>query len=349
MPQETFNPIGEPSDTVPPQRPGTVVISYHEGIAANFKAERRSNNVLGVDPKPFLSPQAALAFAILVVILLAALVTIGLTVAIVLFLAAFGGLIALRLNARSPLAVLLFGRAPQYYLVDISRRTVRDTRRTQLKNPGIYVVVDFEYRVQVSKPVEVVIKGVYDVRDYLSEKFYLGVDALAHQHTLDKLDQFRDTLTKFMEQPKSDDIFIVDAVTFDVHLEGAPGEAMTKLSEARIREEEIRAQSKLDAVEREGLVGLIANDNLLLAEIMRSDDTRVQELLKMRMEQRNISFQQNLALFKVALETGVLEPHQIKRDFPEFFEGLTKAVPGVLIGSRSTPAPIDGKAGPGEN
>jgi replicative DNA helicase len=114
-------------------------------------------------------------------------------------------------------------------------------------------------------------------------------------------------------------------------LEGAPQQALARLSEKSIREKEIRAQADLDAVERENLLPIIANDNLLLAEVMRSDEKRVQELLKFRMEQKSISFEQNLALFKTALENGVLEACQIKRDFPQFFEGLTRAIPGLVV------------------
>lgn len=329
MPQETFNPISDPFDTRPPQSPGTVLIAFHGGAATRIGTERRASIGSLVDWSQYLSPRLIALVAVVAVALIWFLGGMGTLIALVLAAAAAIWLMA---NRRSAIADFLLGALPEYYRVDVSRHTIRDERRAQLADPGVYVVVYFEYRATVTNPEQVVALGVRDVREYLSDKFYVAIDARARKGTLkDELAGLRGALEDLFKMRPTDQLINVDSITFDLGLEGAPGRALAKLSEESIREKEIRAQGRLDAVERANLVTIISNDELLLAEVMRSDDKRVQELLRLRMEQRNIGFQQNLSLFKVALEQGILEPHQIKRDFPSFFDALTKIMPGLIV------------------
>jgi hypothetical protein len=344
MPQETFNPISDPFDKKPPQHPGTVLVAFRDGAAIRIGAEPNVGIRSRVDWSEYLTPKnlASRLVAPIVVAIFVLWLLGGLGTFIVMFLA---GAVAfwVILNRREPVVVQLLGALPEYYRVDVSRHTVRDERRTQLADAGVYVVVNFEYRAKVTNPEQVVERGVRDVREYLSDRFYVEIDARARKGTLrDELAKLRDTLEDFFKKPPTDELISVNSITFDLSVEGAPGRALAKLSEESIRKKEIEAQGRLDTAERDNLVTVISNDELLLAEVMRSDDKRVQELIKLRMEQQNIGFQRNLSLFKVALEEGILEAHQIRRDYPDFFKALTTTMPGLVVETKriaSNPAP----------
>ena len=332
MPQETYNPISEAFDFRPPQNPGTVLVGFADGVVKMVGSDtyRDIKNYFSLER--YIEPYNGIKIGLIAVVLVIIIWIVGLIVTVILFVAAVAGIAWLVANRHSAVATMLFGSLPKYYLVDISRRIVRDERRTQLSDAGVYVVVQFEYRATVINPEKVVASGVKDVREYLSDKFYVDIDARARSGTLkDELAGFRRDLSTLFGQPKADELIRVEAVTFDLIVEGAPGRALAKLSEESIRQMEIQAQGRLDAAERENLVQVISNDELLLAEVMRSDDKRVHELIKLRMDQQNIGFQRNLALFKVALEEGVLEAHQIKKEYPTIYEALTKVLPRLVV------------------
>jgi hypothetical protein len=223
----------------------------------------------------------------------------------------------------------------------VSRQTLDDERRTQLKEAGVYVIVEFEYRATVIEPEGIVTRGVRDVRTYLSDKFYQRIDSCVRQGTLDdNLISLRQNLETQLTEPLRDSLVKVESVLFDVRTEGNAGKALARLSEEAIERKQLEAQNRLDDVARNNMLKIIGNDDLLLAEMMRLDDnSRVHELLKLRLDQRNISFQQNLSLLDTMMKHGILEAYQIKRDYPQFFEDLTRLrlMPGLSGRQETTP------------
>ncbi len=174
MPRTTYNPISDPFDNMPKQRPGTIVASYSNGVAKEVLQEQgygQHFNWIKSIPLP--------VFIIAAVLAVLSLFIFGFKFTFILLVLAVGGLIYLKIDNSSPLARLLFGALPEYYLVDISRRTISDERRAQLSDSGVYIIVTFEYRAEVSNPLAVIETGVRDVREYLSDKFYRYIDETA--------------------------------------------------------------------------------------------------------------------------------------------------------------------------
>lgn len=329
MPKETYNPISDAFDSKPPLRPGTVVVSFKNGTATKVEANQESAISSLIERIKSTPPGYLIGILIALIIFFW---FIGLAGSIFLVLGLIGFIFFIITNKTSPISQSIMGSQAEYYLVDISRKIIIDERRAQLSDPGVYVIVHFEYRVKVISPAGVVSEGISDVREYLSDKFYLEIDKIASNGKLeDKLSSLRKDLENLFSNKISDNLLEISSATFDVRLEGAPASAIAKLSEANIKKQEIMMQSDLDSVERETLQYIINNDSLLLAEVMRSDDEKARELLNIRMNQKEISFSQNLELFKAALENGVLEAHQIKRDYPDFFANLTNSMPGLLM------------------
>lgn len=345
MPIETYNPISESFESKPSLRPGTVVVSFKNGSASVIEMNQESIVTSWIT---WISKTAPIYLTGSLIILIAFFWFLGLVGSILIIVGILGALSYLVINRDSPISQTILGSQAKYYLVDISRKTIMDERRVQLSDPGVYVIIHFEYRVKVLSPDGVVAEGIKDIREYLSDKFYLEIDKIASRGTLkDKLSSLRSDLESLFNNKISDNLLEVTSATFDVRLEGAPANAIAKLSEANIKRQEIIMQGELDAVERETLQYVISDDSLLLAEVMRSDDKKARELLNIRMNQKEISFSQNLELFKAALENGVLEAHQIKRDYPDFFTSLTNSMPGLLMGGENKKA-IENKNTPEE-
>jgi hypothetical protein len=348
MPVQSFNPISEAFEHMPPQRPGTVVVSFHNGEAKRLGSKRVSirEKILELLTARVLG--AALGISLVLLGLL------GVTGFLISMLLAVGFGTYLVLNRKSPLTTFLVGETPTFYLVDVSPHTILDERRVQLADTGIYANVAIEYRARVMDPTSVVEKGISDVRDYLSRRFYTDVARIAAQGTLnDKIDSLRRNLNAYAQQVPQDELIAVEEVIFDVGVEGAAAEQLARLSASSLQKQGMQVQHDINAMERAYYQHIISDDNALLAEMMRpgADKATLQAALRSRLDTAEVSFNQKLTLVKMAFEHGVLEQHQIRRDYPEFFGQITNALSDLTgggaqqarrlaAGPQSTPPPL---------
>jgi hypothetical protein len=327
MPLQTFNPISEPFEYAPPQRPGTVVVSFENGTARSATTTGTSLRERALE---LVNVRTGAALAIAAVVLIWLLGSVGF---ILVFLLTLALSIYIAVNRRSPLALFLIGSTPTYYLVDISPHTISDERRIQLADTGIYAKVEIEYRATVEDPVAIVQQGIQDVREYLSRKFYIEIAKIAARGTLtDNIDGLRKQLNDLSNRIPQDEVISIEQATFDVGIEGTAAGELARLSAASLQKQGLKVRHELNDLERGYYQQIISDDNALLAEMMRPgvDKTTLQTALRARLEATETTFNQKVTLLKMAFEHGVLEQHQIRRDYPQFFDQLTQAMTGLV-------------------
>jgi hypothetical protein len=327
MPLQTFNPISDPFEHIPTQRPGTVVVTFENGKARSAAMTGTSLQERAVE---LVNVRTGGAFAIAMIVLIWLLGFAGFFLLLVLTAALS---IYVIINRRSPLAVFLMGSTPAYYLVDISPHTVSDERRIQLADTGIYATVEIEYRAIVEDPVAVVQQGIQDVREYISRKIYIEIAKAAAEGTLaDNIDGLRKQLNEIAAQIPQDEVISIEQVTLDVGVEGTAADDLARLAAASLQKKGLKVQQDLDDLRRAYFEKIITDDNALLAEMMRPgvDKATLQMALRSRLEASETTFNQKLALLKMAFEHGVLEQHQIRNQYPEFFNQIKQAMTGLV-------------------
>lgn len=326
----TYNPISEPHNHMPPQRPGKRVVSVIHGEIA--PAKEHAATVFS----SFTEPAMRLKIGVAVVISIVLFYVLGLVGALFVLLLAAGAIGFLLVNRGHPASIALLGAAPEYYLVDIATHPIKDERRIQLAETGVFAIVDIEYRVSVKNEVAVVREGVTDVRQYLSQKIYAEVRKLSYTGTLsDQVRALRNKLDEIpnkLRQPDFDPIFEIDAPTLDVHLEGTAGEELMKIASAELERQGREAQALVDEEDRRYYERLVDNDELLMAEIIRpgSNKAALEQVLRTRMDHAELNYQRKLQFLRLALENGVLEGHQINRDYPEFIKDVSETMRGLI-------------------
>jgi hypothetical protein len=326
MPLQTFNPISGPFERLPTNRPGTVIISLHNGKANQTASAKLS-------PPRVITGIAIILFFLSVSILVFGSGKLGIGGIVVSVLLAGVGVL---LTHESPLSLFFIGANPTFYLVDVSPHTITDERRVQLADTGIYANVEIEYRATVIDPVGIVQRGISDVREYLSRRFYSKIALMAAEGTLnDKIGSLRKKLSA-MEAP-GDELISVEEATFEVAVEGAAADHLAQISASSLYEQGMKARLAINALERGYYEMIISDDNALIAEMMRPgvDKGTLQAALRARLDASQASFDQKLTLVKMAFEHGILEQHQIRRDYPEFFGRLTSALGDLTSGSQT--------------
>lgn len=347
MANRTFDPIKRSSHRAMAPEPGTELVEFASGKAQRSTASsepvlRGLMLAIGRFYSKWGLPHiiVGLAFIIALVWLVGMWWIIGL---LVLAVAAYA---YLHLNRESYLSNLLLGPTPTYHLVDISPQTVADEQRVQLSETGVFATVEIKYQTSVSDPAAVVEKGIRDVRDYLSHKFYTKIVDVAKTGTLvDKAIGMRDELHKLSQQPPADDMFRITGLIFDLNFsEQSLSDQIREIGTAALTEEGVGVKHRLSRKEREYFEDLANDENALVAEMMKPgvNTETLRAAIHHRFEHAASGFDQRLRLLDIALKHGILEEHHIKRDYPQFIDDLVGSM-GSLSGSRSQKAIEDRK------
>ncbi len=317
MPQRTFNPISEKHSRIPSPERGTVAIAYHNGKATKVDGSAEQFNETLTK---LLTPQFVSVLAILAGLLIFAFGISG----IFWFLLLSAGLVVYLIVDRQSVASSFFlGQAPVYYLVNVADQPIRDERRVQLADTGIYSIVDISYTAAVKDPVKVVASDISDVREHLSGPLHRTLILYASQSKLnDKIGIFRESLINYAQQLETgrvilDPMFSVKSVSFDARLEG---EAADRVIDINI--------SGLDDEVRRKWEEIMADDNKLIAELARPGGSgeRLKVALDAKLERQGRRFEQNLKLIKAAIDGGLLEPHHVKQRYPGYYDALGAAI-----------------------
>ncbi len=342
MKVKTYDPISAQFDAIPVQKPGTQVIEFSNGVAAR-------REVMGpslVDRlKVWATPQLGIAAAVIAIILIYLLGIVGLllTIALIVGLGVF-----LSLNRRNPIAVMLWGPVPAYYLVTVSAVPIADERRVQLKDTGIYATVHIEYQAAVIDPIEVVQKGIHDVREYFSPRLFKKISRLASEGKLDdKLDSLRKELMAFAEEPIDDTAIRITECSIEMTVEESEASKLRTIATAQLDILEKRTVHQTRAVDRDYYSRLLASDDELQAEMMspHADKAALRDIIGRRMAREEQDFSRKLAVMEFAVKNGIIEPHQVRRDYPQMMSELASAF-GGQISAPATVTPIADKAAP---
>ncbi|MBX5164529.1 MULTISPECIES: hypothetical protein [unclassified Rhizobium] len=338
---KTYDPISAQFDTIPVQKPGTQVIEFSNGVATRREAAGPS---LVDRLKEMATPRSGIAAIVIAVVLIYLLGVAGLllTMAVIVGLGVF-----LSLNRRNPIAVMLSGPVPAYYLVTVSAVPIADERRVQLKDTGIYATVHIEYQAAVIDPIEVVQKGIHDVREYFSPRLYKKISRLASEGKLDdKLESLRKVLMDFAEEPIDDTAIRITECNIEITVEEAEARKLRTIAAAQLDILEKRTVHQTRAVDRDYYARLLASDEELQAEMMspHADKAALRDIINQRMAREEQDFTRKLAVMEFAVKNGIIEPHQVRRDYPQMMGELARAF-GGQISAPAAATPIAGNPG----
>lgn len=313
MSKKTFNPISEPLDRLPAVKPGTVAVCYHKGkviLASQLEGGGRFEKVISdTDSTKLIACGVGLLVAIVFVWLV-----FGKWMLLLLFLAVIAASLYLLLNRDSPIAVALLGTQPTYYLVDLSRHEVTDSRRIQLADTAIFADVEITFMAKVNDTAKVFAAGIRDVREHLSPKLYARISKMAPEGKLsDNLSGFRDQLRELAGKVKGDDCFLIEDAHFEIQVDKGVRQSLEKIAGAELRKKGIKAENEVREVERERFESLLNDDKRLISEMMRPDADRsiISEVIHLKLQQEDRLNEKNIRMFKLALAEGIIEGHDI--------------------------------------
>ncbi|MCB9959376.1 MAG: hypothetical protein H6843_12305 [Rhodospirillaceae bacterium] len=354
MPEETYNPIGPHYDCVPTAGPGRRIVS---SLGGTFRTESSVQQSPIDRARKLAAPKAYIPAGVVTIILVMLFDVVAGLIVSALLLSGVAAFIVFSRN--NPVSELLLGPSPTYYLVDVSMHTIRDSRRVQLKDTGIYAKVDIEYKASVTDPARAVELGITDVRDHFSLEIGKKITKIAADGKLDdKLESLRNELKAFAEIGVENAVIRIDHMTIEIQVDGKEAEELRRLSASSLTRAHIEAEHEIRDIERNYYQKLVHDDSALLAELMRpnSDKAALQSVIKKRLDRRDADFRESLEILRAAMEHGVVEGHHLKRDFPQFADALDAALDGLSgrtrqLGARNTAqiAPPEKADGDGAN
>lgn len=240
------------------------------------------------------------------------------------------GAVSLQDGERLTWGERVFGGYKAFYLVDISRRTIRDSYHVPSSQQAFAFDTVVSWDIAVSDPRGVIERGIRDLRVLLDTAGRNAVASAARGFAVQDSGFAEAAVRSALLSLSVDPALKISGVAVEMRPDAEALKLLRTAQEEQMRVAAIYAQSKVEAAARAGAKEVLSSPEELLAQILVTKDEAYRAELQRRLEQAANEHHRRFEILKALIESKIIEPHDFHERFPDFLNEVFKSIPATV-------------------
>jgi hypothetical protein len=255
-------------------------------------------------------------------------------------LASAGAKQAVRALKQTDVGARLLWSGERYFLVYIGRKTGEIGFEADSASSGISFRMTVSFEARVIDAVEAVAQGIRDLCGHHANTIRARAREAARQYSAQELDAARNAVSKAFAQGVRDLAVEVCGVSARITVDQRAVDLLRTVSEEDLRIQAINAQSRTQRAQRDNELQDLRSPEKVLAAWLSTHDERYRKIYEGMITAQSRNRDEKTQLLKLAIEKGLIEPHDVWSRFPDFADSVLSVVGNALptITANSSPS-----------